>query len=486
MTYGGLLKSRPEETHWLTAFDALELFRSRDLSPVELMEAVIARAEEVEPKINAFGVTLFDQAIEQARRAEARYAGRGPTPRPLEGIPVAVKEETPVRGQPCTQGSLIYQDWIADFTAVCVDRILKAGGIIHARSTAPEFSCAAFTHSRLWGLTRNPWNLDYSPGGSSGGSGASLAAGSTTLANGSDIGGSIRIPAASCGVVGFKPPYGRVPEFAPFNLDHYCHEGPMARTVRDCALLENVMAGPDPSDAASLRPKLRVPLETGGIDGWRIALSVDLGGYPVDRDVENNLLGAAEAFREAGATVEQVHLQWHQREIVEAARIHYGLIFGPYVRREVEEHPDLVTTYAAKYAEDVAPVQGDDYLRGLEIEGRVYEALGNILTRYRVLICPTLSIPAFEAGDDYVLHGPEVNGEQQDSVEDVLMTIPFNICSRCPVMSVPSGFDRHGVPTGLQIVGRTYDDISVFRAASAFEKLRPWLDSPARRPRIAE
>ena len=246
---------------YLSATTALRLFRSRELSPAELTEAVIARAEAVEPAINAFAATYYEQALAQARAAAERYAGKGDPPRPLEGLLVAVKEEAPIAGQLNTLGSLPLRDVVAPETAVFVQRILDAGGIVHARTTTPEFSCAPVTWTKLWGVTRNPWHLDYSPGGSSGGSGAALAAGSTMLATGSDIGGSIRIPASFCGVVGFKPPYGRVPEVEVFNLDHYCHEGPMARTVADCALLENVIAGPDPSDVASLRPKLVIPAD---------------------------------------------------------------------------------------------------------------------------------------------------------------------------------------------------------------------------------
>src|SRR5215471_15302582 len=261
------------------------MFRAKELSPVELVSAVIARAEAVEPTINAFAQTFYEEALQAAKAAEARYAGNGAQARPLDGIPVAVKEEAPIAGHKNTLGSLAMRDVVADATAPFVQRIIDAGGIVHARSTTPEFSCAPVTWSKLWGVTRNPWNTRFSPGGSSGGSGAALAAGSATLATGSDIGGSIRIPASFCGVVGFKPPYGRVPEFAPFNLDHYCHEGPMARTVTDCALLENVMAGPHPHDVASLRPKLRIPARLDGVEGWRIALSIDLGGFPVDDEV---------------------------------------------------------------------------------------------------------------------------------------------------------------------------------------------------------
>ena len=287
------------DLHYLSATQALRMFRARTLSPVELVQAVIDRAAKVEPAINAFAETLYEQALAQARTAEARYAVGGDPPRPLEGLPVAVKEEAPIAGQKNTFGSVPLRDAVADHTAAFVQRILDAGGIVHARTTTPEFSCAPVTWSKLWGVTRNPWNPVYSPGGSSGGSGASLAAGSATLATGSDIGGSIRIPASFCGVVGFKPPYGRVPEEVIFNLDHYCHEGPLARTVSDCALLENVIAGPHPSDVVSIRPKLVIPDDLEPISGLRLALSTDLGCYEVDEEVVANTRAAAERLRDA-------------------------------------------------------------------------------------------------------------------------------------------------------------------------------------------
>jgi len=470
--------------HYLSATEAIRRFRTRELSPVDLMEAVIARAEAVEPHINAFADRYFDEALGAARRAEARYAGRSPRPRPLDGLPIVIKEETAVAGQRTTQGSLICANDVADRSATLVDRILQAGAIIHARSTAPEFSCVPYTHSRLWGVTRNPWNRAFSPGGSSGGAGAALAAGSTTLANGSDIGGSIRIPASFCGVVGFKPPYGRVPESAPFNLDHYCHEGPLARTVADCALLENVMAGPDPHDVVSLRPKIRIPMELRGIEGWRIALSVDLGNFAVDDDVVAHTRAAAVALREAGAIVEEVDLGWDRGQIRAAARAHFGVIFGPWIGQMLADHRDQMTTYSIHFAEEAATVTKDDFVRGLEIEAEVYARLGAVLERYRLLICPTSGVPALEAGAEYLDRGPAVNGVVREHWQDALMTVPFNICSRCPVIGVPSGFARNGVPTGLQIVGRTYDDVSVFRAAAALERVRPWLDVPARQPAL--
>jgi len=461
------------DVHYLSAIEALTLFKARKLSPVDLVKAVIDRAEEVEPTINAFAQTFFDEAMAQARVAEARYAGSGDQPRALEGLLVAVKEEAPIVGHKNTLGSLALRDVIADHTAVFVQRILDAGGIVHARTTTPEFACAPVTWSKLWGVTRNPWNTAFSPGGSSGGSGASLAAGSTVLATGSDIGGSIRIPASFCGVVGFKPPYGRVPETEIFNLDHYCHEGPMARTVADCALLENVIAGPDPSDVVSLRPKLVIPEHLEPITGLRIALSTDLGCYDMDEDVVANTHAAAARLREAGATVEEVSLPWELASIVRAARIHFGMIFGPSIQELYDQHGDDFTSYARRFLAEANEIRKEDFVTGLELEGRIYQPLGEILEKFDVLICPTFSVPALPAEYD------------APNVLDNLMTVPFNIASRCPVISVPSGRSRDGVPTGLSVVGKTYDDVTAFRVAYAHEERFPWLDAPERRPAMA-
>jgi Asp-tRNA(Asn)/Glu-tRNA(Gln) amidotransferase A subunit family amidase len=471
------------DLHYLPATQALQEFRARELSPVELVTAVIERAEAVEPVINAFAETFFDQALEQARAAEARYAGQGGAPRPLEGLPVAVKEEAEIAGQHNTLGSLPLRDNIADKTNAFVQRIIDAGGIVHARTTTPEFSCAPVTWTRLWGVTRNPWNTQYSPGGSSGGSAASLAAGTAALATGSDIGGSIRIPASFCGVVGFKPPYGRVPEMEIFNLDHYCHEGPLARTVADCALLENVIAGPHPSDVASIRPKLEIPAALPPVAGMRIAFSADLGCYRVDADVAANSRVAADRLRYAGATVEEVELPWDLEDIKRAARIHFGMIFGASIKEIYDKHADDLTSYARNLVAESDQVSKDEFVAGLALEGQIYAPLGQLLEDFDALICPTFTVPALPA--EYDPGQPvTVNGQTSTDWMDVLMTVPFNIASRCPVMSVPSGLSRDGVPTGLSIVGKTFDDVTVFRIAAAHEERMPWLDMPRRRPAL--
>jgi amidase len=471
-----------EELCYLSATEALSRFKARTLSPVELMQAVIVRAEKVEPKINAFPFKHFDRALAQARKAEAKYMRADGRTRPLEGLPVAIKDEAYIKGEPMTNGSLIYKGYLCDETNPSIGRVLRAGAIMHARTATPEFSCAAWTHSKLWGITRTPWNLRYSCGGSSGGSGASLAAGTSMLASGSDIGGSIRIPASMCGVVGFKPPFGRNPDSPPFNLDQYNHIGPMARTVADCALLQNVMAGPHPEDIATVRPKLRIPATLGDIKGWRIALSLNPAGYDIEPDVTRNTLAAAELLRAAGAIVEEVDLGWKRDEVARAAHAHYAAIFAPAVAAFARKHRKLMNDYTLAFAELAKTVKKGDFLDGLMIEGRMYKSLSEVFRKYRVLLCPTLPLPATVAGESYVKRQLRINGKPQGGIERWLMTICFNILSRCPVISMPSGLAGNGVPTGISIVGRTYDDVSVFRAAAALERADPWYRSKDRRP----
>ncbi len=467
---------------YLSGTEARGMFRSKKLSPVELMQALIDQAGKVEPSVNAFAETHFDTAMAEARSAEAAYMKKDASPRPLEGIAVAVKEEAPIKGQKNTLGSLALKDYVADHTAVFAQRILDAGGIVHARTTTPEFSCTAVTWSKLWGVTRNPWNLEFSPGGSSGGSCASLAAGTTTLATGSDIGGSIRMPASMCGVAGFKPPYGRVPEVEIFNLDHYCHEGPLARTVDDCALLENVIAGPHASDIASLRPKLEIPDQQAGVRGMRFAVSYDLGCYNVHEEVVANLHASVQKLRDAGATVEEVSLPWTIQDLSRAADIHFGMIFGPSIKELYDRSADLLTPYAKQLYEDGQRIQKDDFIEGLTLEAKIYGPLGHILDAHDALLCPTFPVPALPA--EWNREPQVINGRSMSNWVEILMTVPFNICSRCPVMSVPSGRAKNGVPTGMSIVGKTYDDVTVFQVARAFEKVQPWLDAPERRPAI--
>ena len=247
------------ELSYLTAAEALAQFRAKTLSPVEYLRAVIERCERVNPKLNAFTYTFFERALELAKDAEARYV-KGTNVRPLEGIPVVIKDLHPVEGEITTCGSRVLEGVRSEYTAPAVQRLFDAGAIMHARSTTPEYAHAGYTYSALWGVTRNPWNLDYSPGGSSGGAGAALASGMTALADGTDGGGSIRIPSSACGVVGYKPPFGRNPlNILPTNFELLLMIGPMARSVEDVRLMQNVMCGPHVADITTLRPKLEIP-----------------------------------------------------------------------------------------------------------------------------------------------------------------------------------------------------------------------------------
>ena len=471
---------------YMPATQALALFRARKLSPVELMQAVVARAGKVNRKVNAFTFTHFDEALDGARKAEAKYAKTAGRLGALEGLPIAVKDESWIKGKPTSYGSLIYKDFVPDVTSPNNERILKAGGIVHARTATPEFSCSSATHTRLWGVTRNPWNPKFTPGGSSGGSAASLASGTAPLATGSDIGGSIRIPASCAGVVGYKPPYGRNPDDAPFNLDPYCHTGPLARTVADAILLQNVMCGPSPTDIASLRPKLRLPTQYKPIKGWRIAYSIDLGFYNVDKEVVANTRAALDVFRSLGATVEEVDLGW-SIDLLKAGVDHLNHLFGNLMAGYARKHRKLMTPYAVAFAKDGAKSTAAKFLNAMEVAARMYATLGPVLEKYDVLICPTTALPAVRADFDPTLHDVRINGKTLD-VWPILawcMTVPFNTMSRCPVLSVPSGRARNGVPTGIQIVGRTYCDADVFRAGMAYETaVGGWYGDPTRRPGI--
>jgi aspartyl-tRNA(Asn)/glutamyl-tRNA(Gln) amidotransferase subunit A len=461
---------------YLPATEALARFRDRSLSPVELAQALIDRAEQVEPTVNALCVRYFDQALAQAKQAEARYAGHGEPPRPLEGICVGIKDEMPIEGQPMSGGSLVYQDLVADHTDPMGSRLIEAGAILHARTTAPEFSCAGFTHSKLWGITRNPWNPEFAVGGSSGGAGASLASGTSTLATGSDIGGSIRIPAGWNGVVGFKPPFGRVPQMPPWNLDQYCHQGPMARTVADAALFENVVSGPHPLDPVAIAPQLVLPQHFESIQGLRVAYCLSPGGWPIDPEVAANTEAAALALADAGAAVEQIEMspRWGPENVMDLAMAHFGAFMGALIASEVAEHRDLVMDYSVDLAERATRSGGKTFAEGILGEVELHADLARIHARYDLLVVPTNVSRGLVAGDSYVGRAPQIGGTTPEFYLTACFTTPFNICSRNPVLAVPSGFADNGVPTGVQLVGRPYDDLTAFRAGAALEQVRPW------------
>jgi aspartyl-tRNA(Asn)/glutamyl-tRNA(Gln) amidotransferase subunit A len=460
------------DIHALPATQVLAAFGRRELSPVEYLEALIRRADEVEPQINAFGDTYFDEALAAARQAEAVYSSRSASPRPLEGLPVAVKDEAEMAGKRTTNGSLLLQDNVAGADEPMIERLLASGAIVHARTLTPEFSIAFWTSSRLWGVTRNPWNLDYDVGGSSGGSAAALAAGTTPLATGSDIGGSIRVPASCCGVVGYKPAYGRIPQLPPDGIDHWCHLGPLTRTVGDAALLADTLVGPHARDHASLRPALRIGRPVGDVTGKRIAVSHDLGDWPVVEPVRAAVSRTADALRDLGAAVEEVPLTIERSLLATASDAHYAAIFAAYVADTIEGREDRANAYTRTWLASLA--DPPSFLEGLKAEGEITRRLGEVHDRYDALICPTLAIPAYPVGVDACSEPVVIDGVDYDGMREICLSEVFNPAGRCPVITLPAGRDPAGVPIGLQIVGRSYDDPEVFAIAAAIETAQPW------------
>lgn len=474
--------SSNEELCYLSATEQLRLFAAGELSPVEVLQAQLDRMDRVEPTLNAFTETFPEEALVAARLAEHQYQHSPDEARPLEGLTTAIKDEMDVAGQRNTEGSLIYKDRIADSDHPIAARLRSAGAIFHARSATPEFCSAWITSSRLHGVTRNPWNPELTPSGSSGGSAAALASGTTTLATGSDIGGSIRGPAAACGVVGYKPPYGRNPDVSPFNLDAYCHVGPLARTTADAALMQNVMSGIHPHDIATVRDEMVVPSTFGDLQGKRIAWSLDVGNGVVSNEVASQTAEVMDALADAGADVEEIDLGWGS-EVGEACRDYLDHLMGASLVRYVEEFPDLVCDYNTFYAERAKTISADRFFSAHEMAGKIYQQFGPLMDSYYAFVCPTLATLDMRA-DQKPWERMTIGGRDVDSDYDACMMPVFNMLSRLPVLAVPAGITPSGVPAGVQIAARTYDDPRVFHVANALEKAQPWLDCKERRPAL--
>ncbi|WP_245579841.1 amidase [Brevibacterium album] len=485
--------SDSDDLHAWNAAQVLEAFRTLDLSPVEYLEALRDRIEESEEKVNAV-TEILDDAWSHARRAEDEYltaarscgadAKTATRSRPLLGLPVAAKEKHAIAGRTLTQGLLSERDTLADADSVVIARIRSAGGHIHIRTTTPEYSCASFTRSQLWGVTRNPWDLEHSPGGSSGGSGAALAAGYAPLATASDIAGSTRLPAAFTGTVGFKAPYGRVPGAPPLSLDWYRGDGPLARSVADAALLTTVLAGPHPGDhstvpapdSAGILQAASTPVES--LAGTRVALCMTLGDFDPTADTRANTARVATALQEAGAIVEEVELPWTVERLWAAAATHLGHNLGAAMREATEGAEEALSAYTRYFMEKTtAAAELRSFHEGLALEAQIQAELAQAMKGFDVLLCPTSAVPGLRADEEYLdgIRYTGGNGEvSRPEYWQSHMTVPFNIANRVPVLAVPSGFTGAGLPTGVQIVGHPYDEVSAFRVGAAVEQLLPW------------
>ncbi len=471
-----------------TATELSRLIQAKQLSPVELIDLFLERIQKLNPKLNAYITVNADQAKAEARKAEEIIQGEKEIPL-LLGIPISIKDLTFTRGIRTTGGSLVYADFVPNEDTAPVERLLRAGAIILGKTNTPEFGLSPTTENNLGGDCCNPWDLDRVPGGSSGGAAASVAAGLTTVATGTDGGGSVRIPASFCGVYGFKPSKGLVPSTAGFGgMPHFSVLGPLTRTVIDAAVVLNVIAGPDPRDSTCLRnspPDFIKAVESGnGLKDLRIAWSSDLGYGAVDPEVLSVTESAAKSFEAFGCAVEEATPDiWDARETVWNP-IAFADMYAVH-SRIYEEKRDLLASYTKSSLEKGNLTTGADYSRALQELWRYRRRMEEFFDNYDLLLTPTLAIPAFPRhkrpeGVDVreinpqLFYPEEIAGKKvPQRVGFYPYTYPFNITGQ-PAASVPCGFSRDGLPIGLQIVGRYLEDATVLQASAAFERARPW------------
>ena len=455
---------------YLSASKLLDLFKTKKASPVEVLEAQIQRIEAVGDKINAITYTHFDAAMDAARESERRYMNGNA--RALEGITVGMKDEHGPAGWTITQGSKLLKDNRTDQNDPVADKLLEAGAVMPIQTTAPEFYLAAVTWSELWGVTRNPWNLTFAVGGSSGGSGAALAAGMCTLATGSDMGGSIRIPCAFNGLYGFKPPYGRVPN-ASDPLLLIATSGPMARALTDTTLMQNAISGPHPYCPTAIRPKLELPLDYPDIRGMRIAYSPDQSWAQVDPDTSRNTAAAVEKLSAAGAIVDEVDLDLGVTPADISVAFAEAALSGPMgaVLSEMAADKDQMTPYARYFvdkavsgfgSEDALAYQQNIKAANRHLQDQVF------LNGYDAIVMPTLCTSHIPAKHDYSQDKTVINGQEVHSLTGWILTPLFNMLNWYPVVNVPTGLSSKRVPTGMQIIAQAYDDLTAFRVASAY------------------
>lgn len=455
-----------EEICFLKATEMARRLRAREASAVEVMEAHLARIERANKEVNAIVTLLPERAMDGARAADEAL-GRGLPVGPLHGLPIAHKDLLPTKDVRTTFGSLVYRDFVPERDALLVERLRGAGAIAVGKTNTPEFGAGSQTFNEVFGETLNPYDTTKTCGGSSGGAAAALACGMLPLADGSDMGGSLRNPAAFCNVVGFRPSLGRVPAWpavaAWFPL---AVEGPMARTVEDAALMLGAIAGPDPRSPVSLPEPGSVftrPPER-DFDGVRVAWSRDLGGLPVDPRVTAVLDGQRGVFGSLGCIVENAEPDFTGAdEVFKAWRAwYYELAFGELL----EEHRDGLKDTVVQEIEAGRRLGGPRLAEAERERTALYHRMRTFMERYEFLILPVTQVPPFGVEQRYVT---EINNVELGTYIDWMRSCYYVTATGLPAISVPCGFTLEGLPVGVQIVGRFRDDLGVLQLARAFE-----------------
>jgi aspartyl-tRNA(Asn)/glutamyl-tRNA(Gln) amidotransferase subunit A len=450
--------------HELTAVQLLEGYRTRAFSPVEVAASVMQRIEERNPQLNAFNL-VSNHVNEEARASEARWLSGMPKGL-LDGVPVSIKDIILTRGWPTLRGSKTVDPkgpWHDD--APVTARLREHGALLLGKTTTPEFGWKGVTDSPLTGITRNPWNPAKTPGGSSGGAAAAVAAGMGPLAVGTDGGGSIRIPCSFTGLFGIKASFGRVPAWPLSPFGTVAHVGPITRSVADTALMLNVLAQPDARDwhALPYEPRdWRMDLDQ-GIRDLRIAWSPDLGYAKVDPEVSALVKNSLKIFEDLGARVEEKHPGFENPESIFRAHWFSGAAF---LVRSIKQK-DLIDPGLIEVAAQGEKISAHELLDAQQKRGALGVHMNLFHRDYDLLVTPTLAVPAFDAGREF----PQTSGGKRWT-DWTPFTYPFNLTQQ-PAASIPCGFTKDGLPVGLQIVGPRYADALVLRAARAFESARP-------------
>jgi amidase/aspartyl-tRNA(Asn)/glutamyl-tRNA(Gln) amidotransferase subunit A len=484
--------SLSDELAYADAGSLARMIRRGDVSPVELVDAFIARIETRNPSLNAFVYLGFEDARRAAKAAE-QAVGSGAELGPFHGVPIAMKDLFDFKpGWPSTFGGIrALKNNNANFHCVFAERMERAGAIILGKTNSPTMGFRGTCDNYLFGPTRNPFDVTKNAGGSSGGSAAAVADGLVPLAEGTDAGGSIRIPAAWCGVYGYKPSFGRVPLVIRPNAfggaAPFIAEGPITRTVADAVLALKVLSGYDPRDPFSLdQPEDFAGAGRNTVRGWKIAYSPNFDVFPIDPRVQAVLARAVKAFEDAGAVVEEVTvgIKRPQRELSDL----WCRLLTPLNLQVFEfvkqQGLDLLGDHSADFPpeflhwlEQGRGLSAGDFFRDQAIRSEIYDAVQGVLGHYDLLITPTVAcLPVDNAADGNTKGPAEINGEAVDPLIGWCLTYLVNLTGH-PAASVPAGLADNGLPVGMQIIGRRYADADVLAASAVFEEARPWRDT---------